>query len=231
MEAATFQLNGLGGHEELEELEELKELKEFGRPGARRRWLAGSPRARDNRERVSAGGIVAPESVIQIVAGTALLCLGRRLFWLFVGVVGFLAGMEIAGTLFRARDPSLVLTIALVAGAVGAVLAIVVQKIAIALAGFGAGAYVVGALLRHAGAPPAGWIWIACIVGGIIAAVLILSVFDWALIGLSSLSGAFLVTDTLRLRSATATLVVLGLTIAGVLIQGRRRRQSSSTGS
>lgn len=38
-------------------------------------------------------------SNINIVVGLMVLVLGRKMFWLFVGTVGFLVGMELTGVL------------------------------------------------------------------------------------------------------------------------------------
>jgi len=38
--------------------------------------------------------------IILIILGTVLLALGRRLFWLFVGAVGFVAGLNLATHFF-----------------------------------------------------------------------------------------------------------------------------------
>src|SRR5690348_12988135 len=65
-----------------------------------------------------------------IVVGLLLLFLGRKLFWLFVGAVGFLVGVEVAATLFP-HQPDWSLIVGLILGLIGAVIAIFVQKISI----------------------------------------------------------------------------------------------------
>ena len=61
--------------------------------------------------------------VIGVLAGIALLVLGRKLFWLFVGVVGFVAGAALATQLFEIQPDWLVIVFALGAGLLGALLA------------------------------------------------------------------------------------------------------------
>ena len=164
---------------------------------------------------------MAPESLLRIVVGLALLTLGRKLFWLFVAAAGFLAGMEIGPSVVGTRESWLVLVIAIAAGLVGALLAIAIQKIAIAIAGFLAGGYVAAVLLRNVVAAPASWGWIPYLIGGVLGAILVLVVFDWALIVLSSVSGALLVTESLKLERSVAGLVFATLAFAGILIQAR----------
>ncbi|HVQ21300.1 MAG TPA: hypothetical protein VMS23_09670, partial [Terrimicrobiaceae bacterium] len=48
----------------------------------------------------------------QILAGSALLLFGRRLFWLFVGVVGFIGGMRLGTEAFQGKPELVVLLIA-----------------------------------------------------------------------------------------------------------------------
>jgi hypothetical protein len=164
---------------------------------------------------------MAPESLLRILVGLALLTLGRKLFWLFVAAAGFLAGMEIGPAVVGARESWLVLAIAIGAGLVGALLAIAMQKIAIAIAGFLAGGYVAAVLVRNVVAAPASWGWIPYIIGGVLGAILVLVVFDWALILLSSVSGALLVADSLKLERGVAGLVLVALAVAGIVIQAR----------
>jgi hypothetical protein len=58
------------------------------------------------------------------------------------------------------------------------------------------------------------------VVGGIIGIIFVIAIFDWALIFLSSLTGAALILQPLGLRPAVAPLVFLGLFIVGVIVQG-----------
>src|SRR6266446_5668105 len=77
--------------------------------------------------------------IISALIGAVILLFGRRLFWLCVAAVGFAAGVEIAPHLVHEPSTLLALTIALVLGFIGALLALFLQKIAIAVAGFLAG--------------------------------------------------------------------------------------------
>jgi hypothetical protein len=78
----------------------------------------------------------------RILAGALLLVLGRKLFWLFVAVVGFATGLMLATRFFQTQPEWLQLLIGIGFGLVGALLAYFFQEIAIAVAGFLAGGYI-----------------------------------------------------------------------------------------
>src|SRR5262245_27959353 len=80
--------------------------------------------------------------IADIVAGAALLFLGRKLFWLFVAIVGFYFGFEVARALVAEQPAWLLWTIAIGAGLIGAVLAMLLQRVGFALGGFYAGGYI-----------------------------------------------------------------------------------------
>src|ERR1051326_5072597 len=80
-----------------------------------------------------------PIPILSILIGAVILFFGRKLFWLCGAAVGCAAGMEVAPHLMHEPTPVLQLSVALVLGFVGALLALFLQKIAIAIAGFLAG--------------------------------------------------------------------------------------------
>ncbi len=164
---------------------------------------------------------------LRIVAGIVLLVLGRRLFWLFVALIGFVSGIQVATGLFPGQPEWMILAIALTAGVLGALLALFLQWLAIGLAGFFAGAYVVVRLLHVTGLTTNGMDWLLFLVGGIIGLILIVILFDWALIILSSLFGAGLVTESVRVEHSAAMLLFIVLIIAGILVQSRLKKTRS----
>jgi hypothetical protein len=148
----------------------------------------------------------------RLLVGIALLLLGRKLFWLFVGGTGFVAGALLA-TLILQRQPAwVVLLVALVVGIVGAVLALFLQRLAIGFAGFLSGAYLVFTLLRALGQPRGILLWLLAFVGGLLGAILVGVLFDWALIVLSSLTGSAVVVE------ATGLALLPGLLLFAVLL-------------
>src|SRR5438876_10496131 len=78
-------------------------------------------------------------TIIGVLIGVVILFFGRRLFWLCVAAVGFAVGVEIAPLLVNEPSSLLALLIALAFGILGALLALFLQKVAIAVLGFLAG--------------------------------------------------------------------------------------------
>ena len=157
-------------------------------------------------------------NVINLLLGGSLLVAGRKLFWLFVGVVGFITGMQLATRLTQGREGTAII-IGLVVGVIFALLAIFLQTLAIGAAGFLAGGFVLTTFSSMLGMDSGALFWIIYIIGGIIGIVLVMLLFDWALITLSSLAGAALVVQSLFPERLAVGLVFFILFIAGVVIQ------------
>lgn len=78
---------------------------------------------------------------VTLILGFIILLFGRTLFWLGIAIAGFLVGTEYAHVMFAAHPQWVVLAVAIGAGVVGAVLAVLVKRVAFALVGFYAGIY------------------------------------------------------------------------------------------
>src|SRR6266542_5136965 len=85
-------------------------------------------------------------AIVGALIGIVILLFGRKLFWLCVAAIGFAAGVELAPHLVQDPSALLSLTIALLLGIIGALLALFLQKIAIAVLGFLAGGKLAGAI-------------------------------------------------------------------------------------
>jgi hypothetical protein len=107
----------------------------------------------------------------------------------------------------------------LVAGLLGAMLAWVAQKVMVVVAGFLAGGYLTHVVVL--GWRPDLMPGIAFVVGGVVGAILLVVLFDWALIVISSLTGAAVVAEALPLTEPWPVLVFLGLLLVGLLVQSR----------
>ena len=161
----------------------------------------------------------------QTFVGAVLLILGRKLFWIFVGAIGFVLGMDVASRFLQGRPDWLILIVALGAGILGALLALFLQRVAILVAGFFSGGHIVQTVLSLFGWQPSLPAWVLFIAGGIIGAVLLYALFDWALIILSSLSGAGLILQAFTLTPRTQGLLFIILVVAGVFIQAGLMKQ------
>jgi hypothetical protein len=161
--------------------------------------------------------------IAALLAGVALLLFGRRLFWLFVGVIGFMAGWYLAMGGERHGATAGGLVVALIAGLIGLVLALVVQKLAVAVAGFFVGAYLLAALLGWSLPPLRPGQQLVLLLAGVVAAVLALALFDLALILYSAIAGAGLILENvhLRLGGSARLLAFVVLAAVGAAFQAR----------
>ena len=157
-------------------------------------------------------------SIISLILGVALFVAGRKLFWLFVGAAGFVTGLQLA-TQFWQGPELRAIVIGVVVGVIFALLAIFLQSVAIGIAGFLAGGYILTVLAGMIGLNQGAFSWIVYIIGGIIGVLLVIFLFDWAIITLSSLAGASLITQALLLPNGIGGVIFIVLVIVGVVIQ------------
>jgi hypothetical protein len=157
--------------------------------------------------------------IVGALIGALILFFGRKLFWLCVAAVGFAAGVELAPRLVQEPSPLLALTFALVLGLIGALLAVFLQKVAIAIAGFFAGGKLATAIAAAFFVHEAQYFGITFLIGGIIGALLMLMLFDWALIFLSAIVGAHLIQSAVGLPPVGAGILFISLVLIGVLVQ------------
>jgi hypothetical protein len=157
--------------------------------------------------------------VPRILFGLILVTTGRRLYWFFVGVMGFLVGVVYAPIIFPGQTTSMQLIIALVAGFVGAAAALFLQTLMVGLAGFVAGGFILTRILQALAWDTSGYGWIPFVLGGVIGAALIAIIFNWALVVLSSLAGAILVTQNIPASLQIRGLIFVVLLLVGIAVQ------------
>jgi Domain of unknown function (DUF4203) len=167
-------------------------------------------------------------AIVGAVIGAVILLFGRKLFWLCVAAVGFAAGVELAPHLVHEPSPLLALTVALVLGLIGALLALFLQKIAIAVLGFLAGGKLAGAIAAAFFIRYAQYSTFIFLAGGVVGAILLLVLFDWALIVVSSLIGAHLIQGAIVLPPSGSTILFIGLAIIGIMVQAASLRRSQT---
>jgi uncharacterized protein DUF4203 len=166
-------------------------------------------------------------AIVGVLIGVVILFFGRKLFWLCVAAVGFAVGVEIAPLLVNEPSSLLALLIALVFGVFGALLALFLQKVAIAVLGFLAGGKLASAIAAAFFVHYAQYSTIIFVVSGIIGAILLLALFDWALIVVSSFIGAYLIQSAIVLPPTGSTLVFIGLAIVGIFVQAASFRRTA----
>lgn len=167
-------------------------------------------------------------TISRILIGLLLLILGRQLYWLFVGGVGFITAINLVSYGTSSMPVWLMLIIALGAGLVGALLAIFLQEVAVGLAGFLAGGSVVLSLLEMFTTHMPALTWIPVLLGAVIGLIVAVAFFDWALILLSSLSGASLLARSFTLSPWGAFFVFASALIVGIMVQATWMRRSGT---
>jgi hypothetical protein len=159
--------------------------------------------------------------IFEILVGFGMLLFGRKLFWVFVAGVGFITAATWASRTFARESDLIILLIALVAGFIGALIAMFIRWLAIGLAGFLGGGYLVFSLLPFLGIDPGSSSWVFYVIGGVIGAILFAAFFDWTLIILSSLIGAVILTQSFTIPRPIGIISIVILIIVGIVVQAR----------
>lgn len=160
-------------------------------------------------------------TLLFILTGILLLIAGRKLFWFFVGVLGFAVGFTLMSNMTQTDSQVMVYGVSIAAGIAAALLAVFIQKIAVIVVGFAAGGFVLLNFLGEIGWHGHPLPWVLFVVGGIIGAILLTKAFEWALIILSSVTGAIIILWPLHPGAPLNAVLVIMLAIIGLITQGR----------
>jgi len=167
-------------------------------------------------------------SAFRLLLGVVLLLAGRRFFWLSVALIGFLAGAELATVWLAGQPVWLGLVLAAAAGLIGAVLAVLVERIAIGLVGFYAGGYAGIVLASLVGVPQL--VLAAFFAGAVLGAFLAVIATNPAIIVLTSLAGAAAIVGTFD-WPPTGAAVAFAISVAiGIVVQSAVPAPSASAG-
>ncbi len=167
-------------------------------------------------------------AALNIFLGGGLLLGGRKVFWLLLGSIGFVTGVETATRILHRSEPETIV-LALGLGVLFGLFAIFLETIAIGLAGLVGGAYAGWSLSNLLGIQGRDVESVALVVGAILGVILIVLLFDWALISISSFAGAAMIVGGLGLQPGVRASVYLVLLLLGVLIQGLALRREAAT--
>ena len=155
---------------------------------------------------------------------------GRKLYWLFIAVVGFSAGFLLADVMVPQSSTWLLILIGLIMGSLCALLAVFLNRLAVVLVGFLGGGLLASQLLAYFEMGSGDFTWISFIIGGIFGTILAVLLFDWALIVFSSFFGAILIGSAWENPSALINFLILVLFLVGIGIQaGLMYRQRKLT--
>lgn len=167
-------------------------------------------------------------AIVRLVLGLIILTSGRKLYWLFVGIVGFMLGISLSMLFFASESEIVHIAIALVVGVIGAVLALLLQRFAVGLAGFLAGGYILVNLFDVLGLAVNWPFWILFVIGGVVSAVLVSILFDWALIFLSSWAGASLIVQSFAFADWFSIFLYIFLFVVGISLQSSVLRREKA---
>jgi len=154
--------------------------------------------------------------VIRGVIGGILLFLGRELNFLFAGAMAALIGFRLTPLLPPQwpawSDAAFMITL----GVIAAIIVLINERLGYFLSGFLAG----GFFMAEYYAPGVfGIPWLPFVIGGVIGALVIGLLTEWALILVSSAIGAAYVLNLFRLDPTAEILIGSGLFIVGALTQ------------
>ena len=174
-------------------------------------------------------------ALIEVVFGSVALAISVAIFglvtlalWVTISplaeaiAAGFFVGVSFAGMFFAGHQQWVIFLIAVVTGLIGALLAVFAQRVAFALAGFFAGAYIMYLLTNLYGLYEMS-VFLS-LAGGVTGAVMVIIFIDWAVIALSSLVGAGIIIDALNPGQAMGLLIFTLLVSAGVFFQSRLKK-------
>ncbi|MEQ8952494.1 MAG: DUF4203 domain-containing protein [Gammaproteobacteria bacterium] len=153
-------------------------------------------------------------------SGLIMLFFGRRFFWRYIGLLGVLVGLQLAAEFIPGQPRGVAFAAAIGLGVLMALLAIALQYVAVALAGFVGGIYAGYQLLNIFPAIDTTSIpEILFLIPGVIGALFCLLLFNPGLIVLSSLTGAAILTQLFPLEALVQTLLFFVLASIGIVFQ------------
>jgi len=168
--------------------------------------------------------------ILTLVLGAVLLFLGMRLFWLFVGIMGFALGFVVGAAITESATSWVTVVAGLGAGVVFSLLAVVLQRPAAMVAGFLAAGGAAAAFLDYWWMTAPSWAsWTVLLLFGALGALAVWWTFVPAIIFITSFCGASAIVNALESRLAWGGLVFFGiwlaLVIAGLVVQFRSRHK------
>jgi hypothetical protein len=165
------------------------------------------------------GGIAA---LILLVLGALTLFYGRKLFWIFAALVGFIFGLMVASQLALNVTDFIRIMIAIGVGVLCGIVAVYAEKLMILLVGF-LGFGILGYLLINLFDFSPSINWVVFLVTGSLGAVYITRHLEWIIIIISTLIGAIMVSmgmgKFIQINFLVDLLIFIALFAAGIFFQ------------
>ena len=159
------------------------------------------------------------DTMLRLSIGIVTLLTGRQLYWLFAGGVAFITTFFLAPQFFTLGLGSNLFIVAVGVGVLVGLLTFLVGRILVAAVVFLAGGYLLVMVPDTLGWGTGWFSWAFFIIAGAVAALLVLVWFDFSLILLSSLTGASLIVQTVRLSVFNTNVAYFGVVIFGMVTQ------------
>ena len=158
-----------------------------------------------------------------VAFGAIAIINGRRFYWVFVGLGGAVVGLWLSAWLIPDRSEWLYIGITLFLGLVGVWIAYKFEKLALHLAAFVLGGFILQFLLLDGNLISSGSTgdFMAVLIGGILGVVFEMVYHERSLIVVSSFSGAALIVSVLDAAPAFDAALFSGLAAVGMLLQSR----------
>ena len=161
--------------------------------------------------------------IIVIAIGAIAIINGRRFYWAFVGIGGAVVGLWISMWLLSGQSDWIHVIVVLVFGLIGVWLSFRFERVALHLAAFALGGFIVQFLLLDAGfiesTNPGDFI--AILIGGSIGLIFEFYYSTRSLIVFSSFAGAAMIAGTIDVNPAFDAAIFAGLAAVGMLLQAR----------
>jgi hypothetical protein len=156
---------------------------------------------------------------VMVPLGVLLMVAGRRLFWVVIAALGAFGALALGGEYLPDSSRSLLWGSVALACLAGAVVAIIVQRMAVALGGFVLGAVITHQAMTMLWGGEGGVLIVGAILGGVLGSVLAFHLFEVAVELISAGAGALLLVTAARLPDGLAWLVFWVLVLLGWWIQ------------
>lgn len=166
-------------------------------------------------------------TLVSLIAGLLLLLAGKKTFWLFLGLAGVAVAIAFVPRVLPDLDQQTLLLVSIGAGVLGGILAFALSRVLVWVGGFIGGGYL-GVIAWQTVAPGTSFPWVAAVIGGILGMLIAKFLFESVLVLASSAVGAALLVHISGLEGTAGLAVLVVLTAAGIIVQGRLWPRPSS---
>ena len=168
---------------------------------------------------------VEPTDAVFVAVGFLLLVIGRRLYWLALAGLGFAVALHLSREYLFFETAQQELIVGVIAGLLGGILAVMAQRLAVRFAGLILGGWGSFYLVRVFSPESDHLLAIGLsVVGAALGFLFAAKVFDLALVLVTSIVGALLISQHLHLDPAVQAVVWLAFTLCGIAWQLGRRK-------